>query len=461
MSSETVSWPQKGAILACGLLSFVGILVETSMNVTFPTLMQSFHVSLATVQWLTTAYLLLVTIVMSTTAFVLKRFAPRRLFLFAVGLCASGALLCALATSFGWLLCGRLLQAVATGISTPLMFQLIFANIPRHKLGLYTGFASVIVSLAPALGPTYGGILTSWWSWRGIFWGVLPLLVIVVTLGAWAIRGGAQGVGHTRFDWLGVLLLAAVFTSLVLGFDAAGVHGWLSLNFGMWLVIIAILIFGLISYAKHSPRQIFDYAILRQPVLRLRLINYFGLQFINIGLAFTLPLLAQDGLNTSAFVAGLMLLPGALIGAFIAPVAGHQYDRRGANGVLLFSAVMAVIALAGFWVWHLRLSVLIMAGLFVVLRFGFNSGFGVALSDASKQVSGRQKVDQNALFSMMQQYAGALGASVMAAVIASLQRQVEAKAATLQGSGRDFLVLLLVAVLILGATLKAKKYATE
>jgi MFS family permease len=128
---------------------------------------RDFSLSFAIVQWLTTAYLFVVTIVMSTTAYVLKRFAPRKLFCVAVSLCLLGCLDCAVAPSFWWLLIGRLMQAVATGISTPLMFQLIFASIPRQKLGLYTGFASVIVSLAPALGPTYGGILTGWWTWRG------------------------------------------------------------------------------------------------------------------------------------------------------------------------------------------------------------------------------------------------------------------------------------------------------
>lgn len=458
MLTQRVSWRQKGAILACGLLSFVGILVETSMNVTFPTLMQDFHVSLATVQWLTTAYLLVVTIVMSTTAFVLKRFAPRKLFGVAVSLCLLGGLGCAVAPNFLGLLTGRLMQAVATGISTPLMFQLIFATIPKQKLGLYTGFASVIVSLAPALGPTYGGILTSWWSWRGIFWGIMPLLVIIAALGLWAIRRKAQGIQAQRFDFIGVALLALVFTSIVLGFDIAGVHGWLSASFGVRVLVVIVLSVLLVGYAKHSSRQIFDYSILKQKILTKRLVNYFGLQFINIGLAFTLPMLAQTGLGTGAFAAGLMLLPGALIGAVVAPIAGRLYDQHGANRVLMFSAGTAIVAMLGFIGWHQRLTVFTIAGLFIILRLAFNSGFGVALSDASKQVSGPQKADQNALFSMMQQYAGALGTSVMAAVIANLQRDNAPKLATINGAGLDFIVLLGVAGLILLATIKANNH---
>lgn len=88
---STVTLKTKLAILSVGLLSFVGILVETSMNVTFPTLIKTMRVSLDTVQWLTTGYLLLTTIVMSTTAYVLKRFNPKPLFLFAASCVCLGA----------------------------------------------------------------------------------------------------------------------------------------------------------------------------------------------------------------------------------------------------------------------------------------------------------------------------------------------------------------------------------
>ncbi len=305
---STVTLKTKLAILSVGLLSFVGILVETSMNVTFPTLIKTMRVSLDTVQWLTTGYLLLTTIVMSTTAYVLKRFNPKPLFLFAALVCLLGGILCWLAPNFPVLLTGRLLQAVATGISIPLMFQLIFTYVPRNQLGTYTGLASVIVSLAPALGPTYGGILTSVWSWRAIFVGIVPLLALLAILGAFNISGKALGVGDKKFDYLGAILLAITFTSLLFTFNNAGTHGWLSPNFGLWCLWSIVMIGAMVTYAINGRRQLIDYSILKLPILRLRLFNYFGLQFINIGLSFVLPLFAQTVLGASAMTAGLMML---------------------------------------------------------------------------------------------------------------------------------------------------------
>lgn len=162
--NETVSTRVKLSILAVGLLSFTGILIETSMNVTFPTLVKELNVNLSTIQWLTTGYLLLTTIVMSTTAYVLKKLDPLKIFIFATALCFIGSLICLVAPDFPVLMGGRLLQAISTGLSTPLMFNLIFEEIPSSKLGLYTGLAGIVISLAPALGPTYGGIVNQMWS---------------------------------------------------------------------------------------------------------------------------------------------------------------------------------------------------------------------------------------------------------------------------------------------------------
>ncbi|MGY5263643.1 MFS transporter [Lactiplantibacillus plantarum] len=454
---STVTLKTKLAILSVGLLSFVGILVETSMNVTFPTLIKTMRVSLDTVQWLTTGYLLLTTIVMSTTAYVLKRFNPKPLFLFAALVCLLGGLLCWLAPNFSVLLTGRLLQAVATGISIPLMFQLIFTYVPRNQLGTYTGLASVIVSLAPALGPTYGGILTSVWSWRAIFVGIVPLLALLAILGAFNISGKALGVGDKKFDYLGAILLAITFTSLLFTFNNAGTHGWLSPNFGLWCLWSIVMIGAMVTYAIKGRRQLIDYSILKLPILRLRLFNYFGLQFINIGLSFVLPLFAQTVLGASAMTAGLMMLPGAIVGAITGPIAGRIYDKQGPTTLLTFSAIMASAALLLFWLTTDYFTVIIMAVIYALLRVGFNTGFGTAISDGSTRVPLPQKSDQNSMFSMMQQYAGSIGTSIMSAVIASFEIHHSTVTGTIMGSKLDFLLLFVLAIAILVSVLHVKR----
>lgn len=172
---EKVTTQTKLAILAAGLLAFIGILVETSLNVTFPTLLKTFSVSLNTIQWVTSGYLLMVTLVMSTTAFLIQRFDARTLFRTAITAFLCGTLLCVSAQSFPMLMGGRLLQAISTGLATPLMFHIIMSLVPDRHLGIYVGLAGMITSFAPALGPTYGGTLTYLVSWRLIGLGTMVL----------------------------------------------------------------------------------------------------------------------------------------------------------------------------------------------------------------------------------------------------------------------------------------------
>lgn len=457
--AHEVSNRTKIAILSGGLLSFIGVLAETSMNVTFPTLINELHVSLATIQWLTTGYLLMVTIVMSTTAYILKRFDSQKIFLFATLICLIGDILCIFAPNFVILMLGRLLQAVSTGLSTPLMFHLIFSSVPTRKLGVYTGFASVIISLAPALGPTYGGILTSIWSWRTIFIGIAPVIILVGLLGIWSIDKQASGVAKKSFDYVGVLGLAIVFTSIVLTFNQAGQFGWQSFSF--WLgALVSIIFTGLyILYTVKGTRTLIDYSILKLPVLRFRLFGYFSLQFINIGLSFVLPLFAQTVLHSSAMEAGLMLLPGSLLGAITGPMAGKIYDRKGPFTPLITSSILMLCGTVLFWTLTQQLTLMLMTVIYSLIRVGFNFGFGTSISDGSLQVPLQTKSDQNSLFSMMQQYAGSLGTGILAAVVASIsisQPHLSAAAANIIGTRFSFGLLIVLSVAILISVIRVQ-----
>lgn len=447
-----VSTKIKLSILAVGLLTFVGVLIETSMNVTFPELTKQLNVSLGTVQWLTTGYLLLTTIVMSTTAFVLKRFDPKKVFVFAASLCILGTLVCLISTSFPILLAGRLLQAISTGLATPLMFNLIFTEVPSSKLGVYTGFASIIISLAPALGPTYGGVVSDIWSWRAIFVGVIPIILFLAILGWFTISGKSAGTKDIKFDYLGVVGLAIIFTMILFTFDQAGAHGWMSSQFLLWIIGSLIIIAIYRWYNKKSKRQLIDFSILKLPVLRLRLFAYFSLQFINIGLSFVLPIFAQTVLKASSSQAGLMLLPGSLIGAMVGPYAGYLYDKKGPTLPLVTSGIFITIGSLMFMFYANDLTILSIIIIYTIIRVGFNFGFGTTLSDGSMQVTGAKKSDQNSLFSMMQQYAGSLGTNVLSVVISAVAVTSATKSSIINtaiGAKIDFSIITLLSALVL------------
>ncbi|WP_288529063.1 MFS transporter [uncultured Secundilactobacillus sp.] len=455
---QTVTRKTQLSILAAGLLAFIGILVETSMNVTFPTLIAEFHEKLATVQWLTTGYLLLVTLVMGTTAYAIKRFDARTIFRTAIFMVLIGTLLCAAAPNFWVLLIGRLAQAFATGFATPLMFHLIMSSVPEHRLGVYVGIASMIISFAPALGPTYGGVMNQLLSWRAIFWWALPLIVLVALLGERTITIKASH-KNGAFDFGGLGLMTVIFASLVWAFNQAGLHGFTSSQFGLWLAIAIVAILLQIYHARTGHRQLLDWRILKRPIIRLQLINYFFFQFINIGISFVIPIFAENVLGANSLTAGMILFPGALLGACLGPVAGTVYDHKGLPLPLLFANGFVLLSVSLFTIFTDQLNAGLLAIFFVLLRLGFNFGFGNLMSDASTHVSLENKADQNSLFSMMQQYAGSIGTGVLAAVISSQERHHDnIAAATLAGGHIDFMILIGLALIaaIAGVTAMGK-----
>jgi MFS family permease len=145
-SKQTVSTRTKLSVLGTAGLAFCGVLVETSMNVTFPTLMKQFGTTLAAVQWVTTAYLLVVAATMVIAAFLEARFSFRTLAFWAGALFIVGDLVCALAPSLPLLLTGRVIQGISTGIAMPLLFGVIMQRIPFALQATYVGTGGMVVA---------------------------------------------------------------------------------------------------------------------------------------------------------------------------------------------------------------------------------------------------------------------------------------------------------------------------
>ncbi|KRM92349.1 MFS transporter [Fructilactobacillus florum] len=454
--STQVTLQTKLTILATALLAFSGILLETSMNVTFPELAQLFHLSLGTIQWLTTGYLLVVTIIMATTAFLLKRFALRNLFITAVAIFLIGDLFSGLAPNFTILLLGRLIQAAATGLAMPMMYQVIFTKVPQAKIGLYTGIASMVISLAPALGPTYGGLLSSLFSWREIFLWVLPIVIVGLVLG-WAFIDIPAAGTNKHFDFGALFFLSCGLLSFV----------WAATQFGnlqaSLLTKFLPLLGGIAAFAifvylnQHGSSEVLSLNILKHLPVRLDALNYFILMFINIGISFVIPIYAEGVLKVTPLVAGLILLPGSIIGGFLAPVAGWIYDRFGAFVPIISGLVIVVISTALFGILQAVFTPLVMLLLFTSTRIGFNLAFSNTISNAHGNVPHEQSADVNSLFNMLQQYAGSLGTSILASIIALKQTTADSSTALIQqtyrGGHLDFMLLCGLALIALVAAI--------
>lgn len=441
------------ALLAVALLTLIGILAETALNVTYPELAQVFQISLDITQWLTAGYLLMVTIMMGTTAYLLKRFPAKRLQLVAALLFIVGDVGSALAMNFPVLMVSRLLQAMATGLSTPMFFHLIFTLVPREKLGAMTGVAGMVISFAPALGPTYGGWLATVWSWRAIFWFVLPVALISLWLGQRFITATpAKQPAH--FNLASFLALALAMFTWIYALSMIGRFGFTGLFY--WLLVLALVLYGFFIYLNfRGATPLVDLRIFQHLAVSLDGLTYFCLQFINIGLSLVIPIYAQYTLHASAFISGAILLPGTLVGAVMSPLAGALADRVGFAVPVIGGSCLLTLGAAGFFFGQAQLTVLKMTLLFVVLRAGFNMAFANTISNASTHVALQNTADVSSLFNMLQQLAGATGVVFLASLMALFENQGTGTMAmrTYAGGRIDFGLTFSLALIVFGTAL--------
>lgn len=251
------------------LMSFMGVLTETSMNVTFPALMSEFNESLSTVQWVTSGYLLMAALVMLTSAYMKRRFTNRQLFIIAVILFSLGDIICGSAFNFWMLLIGRMIQAGCVGICTPLMVNIILDVVSPIKLGTYIGLANLIILVAPALGPTFGGAVVAFASWRVIFWATLPLALILLVMGTKRIRQYAPIEGKYTFDWTRFLILGMALICLIIGLNDLGSH--LYITFAVLLITSVILTGIFVRLSSKATKALFSLSVFKEKAFFVQL----------------------------------------------------------------------------------------------------------------------------------------------------------------------------------------------
>ncbi|WP_172188237.1 DHA2 family efflux MFS transporter permease subunit [Lentilactobacillus kribbianus] len=405
------------AIIAAAIMAFIGVLIETSMNVTFPTLTKQFHVDLNTIQWVTTGYLLMVSLVIICSSYLKGRFKERNIFMAGAILAIVGDLVCALAGNFSILLIGRLIQAMGTGISLPLLFNIILERAPMAKRGVFMGLGGLIISLAPALGPTFGGVVVYFLSWRDIFWIVLPLMIIGLIMGL-AIEQ-ITPLRQEKFDWLRLFLLAVIFVSLTLGFNTVSTLGWVNGQFGLALIVMLLAVWAFIVISNHSQRVLVNINIFKNPVFTMALIAYIFIQFTNIGINFVLPNYAQIADHATSLIAGIIMLPGSLISGLLNPVWGRMYDTMGAKRPITIGNTVYFLAIILFAVSCFNLSPALILVYYTLFAIGMTMSFSNTMTYALTIVGREQEADANAIFNTMQQFAGSIGTAVASSFLAS------------------------------------------
>jgi DHA2 family lincomycin resistance protein-like MFS transporter len=411
--------------------TFVVILNETLMAVAIPRLMHDLNVTAGAVQWLTTAFLLTMSIVIPVTGFLLQRMNTRPIFVWAMSLFSLGTLIAALAPNLQALVLARVIQASGTAIMMPLLMTTAMTLAPPETRGKTMGFITTVISVAPAIGPTISGVILNYLSWRWMFLLVLPISLGALVLGARRIVNVTTP--HTAsIDVISVILSGFAFGGIVYGLSnigapvAAG-----TLPAGVWsaagAVCLVVFLFRQVALQK-SGYPLLDLRTFSSRNFTVSVLLMASMMMALFGTIILLPIYLQNVLGLSTLQTGLLLLPGGLLMGLLGPKVGNLYDKWGpapllVPGVIVVSGVLWAMTLLGpaTPVGYILAGHIVMSVGFALL---FTPLFTVSLSSVKPSLYSHG----SAVIGTLQQAAGAAGVALFVALMS-------ARAATLAARG--------------------------
>ncbi|MFG3612090.1 DHA2 family efflux MFS transporter permease subunit [Rummeliibacillus stabekisii] len=324
-------------ILGC----FLSTLNQTLLNVAFSKLIVVFSISASTVQWLATGFMLVNGVLVPITAYLMKRFSTRQLFLSSMGFLLFGSIICAVAINFPLLLIGRMIQAIGAGIIMPLLMSVVMFIFPPEKRGSMMGFIGLAIIFAPAIAPTLAGFIIEYYSWRWLFIGIIPFTIIIIVLAMKYLMNVSE-TEKVKLDIVSVILSTIGFGFILYGFSSAGSRGWED------MVVLCTIILGIVAILTFCLKQskstepLLDLSVFKNKLFTLTSIINIIVTMMMYADMVLLPIYLQNGRGFSAFEAGLLLLPGAIVNALMSPVTGKLYDRFGAKPLFIIGLIFII-----------------------------------------------------------------------------------------------------------------------
>jgi EmrB/QacA subfamily drug resistance transporter len=329
------------ALLLAG--TFIAILNQTLMITAIPPVMEEMGITANSAQWLTTVFMLVNGIMIPVSAFLLERFSTRQLFISAMGIFSVGTLIAGLAPNFELLLLGRIVQSSGAGVMLPLMQTVFLMIFPVNKRGAAMGLVGLVISFAPAIGPALSGWVTEHYSWRVLFFIILPIALIDIVVAFIALKNVTE-VTKPKIDVLSVMLSSIGFGGLLYGFTSAGNYGWTDFNtlLSLGAGTAALILFITRQLRLEHPMlefRVFQYSIFPLAII-IGMIVFMGL----IGMETIIPLFMQNMRSFTAFEAGLAMLPGALITGLMSPIIGRVFDKVGARWLVITGLLIMTVS---------------------------------------------------------------------------------------------------------------------
>lgn len=403
--------------LMCG--TFCTALTTNMLVTAYPTLMTRFDISSATVQWLTTGFLLVMGIMIPISAWLINNFSLRTIYLTALSFFLAGLVISYTAPSFAMIFLGRLVQAIGVGITFPTIQTVLLVTFPADKRGSMMGLGGIVIGLAPALGPTVSGWILDNATWRDLFGVMIPPVILVLILSLIFVRPVIP-VKKSPIDTLAIILSTIGFGSLLYGFSEVGEQGWGSVSV-ISGIVVGLIFIGL--FARHEWPQ-------ADPFLNVRLLkipSFTIASFVTalsntamIGIQVVLPMYLQQVRGLSPFHSGLMILPGALVYGIVSLISGNLYDRMGGRRLALIGTFLLTLGTLPFALLTRSTPYSYIICEYTILMIGVALVTMPITAASSIDLKGLQLSHGTAVNSTMRQVTTSMGTAILGSVLANV-----------------------------------------
>ncbi|MFA9376495.1 MAG: MDR family MFS transporter [Lachnotalea sp.] len=429
--------------------SIIGAVLQTALTTALPAIINDLQISAATAQWLTSAYSLSMGIMVPATAFLMKRFKTKPLFITGLIFFFIGLLFAATSVSFPTLLVGRILQALGSGILTSMTQVVILTIFSKEQRGTVMGIYGLAIGAAPVLAPTITGIVIDYFDWHVIFWFCLVIVAFNLVFASIVMKNVLEN-EKQKFDFVSMLLSTFGFSGFLLGIGNLGSSDFISFNIALPLTIGILSLIAFTIRQLHLENPFLELRTFKNKEFRLSVIMSMLLYAIMITGSTLFPLYIQIVHGLSATKSGLIMMPGSITMAIISPFAGKIYDKFGIRKLAIIGSGFMAISCLGISFVGEDTSVIYLTLFYIARLISISCMLMPLVTWGMSTLDSTYTSHGTAILTSLRTISGAIGATVFVSIMSYVTKITSDSAAvTANASGIDvaFICITIVAVL--------------
>lgn len=400
--------------------TFMAVLDSTIVNVGLPKLMASFGVGIDKIEWVLTAYMLALAVMLPTSGWLADKFGYKKMYFWGMLLFTLGSFLCGMSTNENMLILARVIQGLGAGTIMPVGMAIVTREFKPEERGIALGFWSIAAAASVSFGPLIGGYLVDNFNWQLIFDVNVPIGVfgLIATI---IIQREYRNKKIRSFDAVGFFSVSIFLPFLLYALS----EGNAQTNSAGWTApyILACFAISLIAFAVFITAEL----TVKEPLIDLRLLVNHNFAYANLimfifgigmfGSTFLLPLYLQDSLGYTAIQAGAVFLPVGIIQGAMAPLAGLFGDKTNAKIPILIGVVVLAIS---FFI-NSELSYLTEHSYIMLALYLRGFAMGVMFTPLSAialiEIPREKMAQASGLFNVIRQLGGSFGVAILATVL--------------------------------------------